>query len=322
MRKLLCLTIVLFAACDDDTGALAPDLSMTMNADLSANIDLSVFVDRGPTSLAVDFEPEGLFWDGSTLYISTGSNQIITWTDSGGFQKLVTVPFAYAALGNNLSSLVKLSDGRILVDVIGLNLSSTNQLVAVNGNILIIDTNLAISTVPGLDQTRQRQGLTVAGDGTIYSSWYKGTGAMMPQGGVSKVSLASGETDLWHGLQKPYGIAVTSTAIFAADQKQNAIFSLPLASTDVDGGASSKLADVMGPDLMTLGPMDDLFVAGATQVSRVTTSAGTVSAFAMENRATRGVAYDADHRRLFVSEPDPKFPDAGVTAVLHILPVD
>jgi hypothetical protein len=144
---------------------------------------------------------------------------------------------------------------------------------------------------------------------------------MMPQGGISKVNLTSGESDVWLGLQKPYGVAVSATAIFAADQKQGAIFTIPLSNMDVDGGSATKLADLTAPDLMTIGAGGDLFVAGATQVSRVT-SAGAVSAFAMESRATRGVAYDSDHRRLFVSEPDAKFPDAGVMAILHILPVD
>jgi hypothetical protein len=211
MRKILCLTILLIG-CDDDSAPMNNDLSMMANADLSASVDLSMMIDRGPTDLMLDFEPEGLFWDGTTLYISTGANQIIKWTDSGGFEKFVTVPFAYAALGNNLSSLVKLGDGRLLVDVIGLNLNSMNNPVPVNGNILIIAADGSITTVPGLDQTRQRQGLTVASDGTIYSSWFKGTGMMMPQGGISKVNLTSGESDVWLGLQKPYGVAVAETA--------------------------------------------------------------------------------------------------------------
>lgn len=318
MRKILCL-MILTLGCDDDTGAVAPDL--LMSGDLSASVDLSMMIDRGPSDLMLDFEPEGLFWDGSTLYISTAANQIIKWSDTNGFEKFVTVPFAYAALGNNLSSLVKLSDGRLLVDVIGFNLSSANQPTPVNGNILIVDADGTISAVPGLDQTRQRQGLTVAGDGTVYSSWFKGTGMMMPLGGVSKVNLSSGESDVWLGLQKVYGLAVSPTAIFAADQKQNAIFTIPLSNLDVDGGSAMKLADVTAPAFMTFGAGGDLFVAGSTQVSRVTTS-GTVSAFAMESRATVGVAYDSDHRRLFVAEPDARFPDAGVMAVLHILPVD
>jgi hypothetical protein len=309
MRAILCLAVVM--GCGEDLPPAADDLSMMMNADLSASVDLSTFIDRGPTDLMLEFEPAGLFWDSptQTLYLSTGSNQIVKWTDAGGFELVATIPFAFAPQGNNLSQLVRLADGRIVVNVIGLNGAS-----AVNGNILILSTGGAISAVPGLDQKRQRQGLALAPDGTIYSSWFQGT-----VGGVSRVDLTAGETSVWLGLSKPYGVVVDSTTIFAADQKQNGIFKLPLASMDVDGGGSSKLADVTTPDLMALGA-GDLFVGGP-QLSRVKPD-GTVSAFFTPTRAIRGVAYDADHQRLFAAEPDAKFPDAGVMALLHILPVD
>ena len=108
MHRFLCLAVLVMGACDDDSAAPKNDLSMAMmsNADLSANVDLSMVTraDRGPTDLRVDFEPVGLTWDSASqaLYLSTGSNQIIKWTDSDGFALVATVPFAFAALGNNL----------------------------------------------------------------------------------------------------------------------------------------------------------------------------------------------------------------------------
>jgi sugar lactone lactonase YvrE len=322
MRSFVLMALVLGCG-ESETGAPANDLSMMMmtNADLSASVDLSTFIDRGPTDLMTDFEPSGLFWDAptQTLYISTSANQIIKWSDSGGFELVATVPFAFAAIGNNLSQLVRLSDGRIIVNVIGLNLNSSGMPTPVNGNILILDTSGHFSAVPKLNQKRQRQGLTVAADGTIYSGWFLGTGTGAPQGGVSKVDLSNGETDVWLGLQKVYGIAVDDTNLYAADQKQGMIFKLPLSSMDVDGGASSSLATVPAPDLMVLG--GDLFTGG-TQLSRVKLD-GTVSTFYTPTRSTiRGVAFDSDHQRLFAAEPDAKFQDAGVMALLHILPVD
>jgi hypothetical protein len=318
MRRVLCLLVLVLGACDDDSASPKSDLSMiSANADLSASVDLSMtaHVDRGPTDVTLDFEPVGLYWDSPSqaLYVSTGSNQILKWTDDDGFSVLVTVPFAFAAQGNNLSQLVRLADGRIAVDVIGVNGTA-----AVNGNILLITAGGAISAVPNLIQTRQRQGLALASDGTIYSTWFQGTATLV--GGVSKVDLTTGETDVWLGLQKPYGIVAGASSVFVADQKQGAIFDLPFTNMDVDGGAAMKLATVTTPDLMTLGPGGDLFVAGPS-VSRVKPD-GTVSSFALETRSTRGVAYDGDHQRLFVAEPDAKFPDAGPMALLHILPVD
>ena len=75
------------------------------------------------------------------------------------------------------------------------------------------------------------------------------------------------------------------------------------------------------PELLSAGPGGALF-AGGPQVSRIKPD-GTVLTFTTEMRNVRGVAYDADHQRLFAAEPDAKFPDAGPMA-LHprFYPVD
>jgi hypothetical protein len=64
----------------------------------------------------------------------------------------------------------------------------------------------------------------------------------------------------------------------------------------------------------------DLFVGGP-QLSFCQPD-GTAGPYVAPPRSARGVAYDGDHQRLFFAEPDSRFPDAGVMAVLQILPVN
>ena len=56
-------------------------------------------VDRGPTNTPLDADPNGLYWDATsnTLYIADQEgNQILTWTDAGGFGAAIALTSAPA----------------------------------------------------------------------------------------------------------------------------------------------------------------------------------------------------------------------------------
>src|SRR5262245_23956371 len=66
-------------------------------------------VDRGPTRLPLDGDPNGLWWDASsqTLYIADDNgNRILKWTDAAGLGAASDLPPA-SADGPGLGQLVK-----------------------------------------------------------------------------------------------------------------------------------------------------------------------------------------------------------------------
>jgi hypothetical protein len=311
MRALI-LMILAAAACDDDSAPRGFDMTAAANSDLSATPDLAPVVERGPFDVKLSFEPSGLWWDAPSqaLYIASTANQISRWTDADGLTLYATVPFALAPQTGDLGQLVRLSDGRLVVTVRG---------AGINGNVVIVASDGTSTAVPGLNQKRQRVGLTLAEDGTLYDGWFSGTTTVT--GGLSKLDLTSGESDVLLGLSQPAGVLVSPTTLFAADAKANALIAMPLSNMDVDGGTTTKLATITAPNFLSAGPGTDLFLTEAG-VDRVTVS-GTVTTFATETRRPSGVAYDAEHGRLFVGDPDTKFDaDAGLTAAIHVMPVD
>jgi hypothetical protein len=309
------LTIFAVGGCDDDNGMMMmPDLSMNP-ADMSATVDLATGINRGPTDIHINFEPNGLWWDapGKTLWISTSSGQIIKWTDDGGLSPFATVPFGFAPNSGDLGQLVKLSDGSILVAVFGFGTT---------GGVVKVSPAGVSSQIANLNMTRRRIGLTVGSDGSTYDCWFIGMSTGTPKGGCSKLDLnGGGETDVLVGLKTPIGILAGSTDLFISDQKGGTLYRMPLANMDSDGGTTAVLAALTNPDLLTFGPGNDIF-SGGDGINRIK-SDGTVTQFAPEMRHIKGVAYDPDNKRLFAGEPDAPFnADAGSTAILHILPVD
>jgi sugar lactone lactonase YvrE len=311
-RVLILIALVSLPACDTENMPMSPDLTSSPSMDMSASLpDLTMLVDRGPTDLTLVSQPNGLWWDSPSqaLYIATKQNQVLKWTEGGNLTTVASVPFGLSPQQGNLGQLLRTSDGTIFVTVFGFG---------VNGGVVQIKSDGTITKVAGLDQTRRRIGLSIDTNGVLYDGWFVKT-TTTQTGGVSKLALdGSGETDLITGLQKPVGVLAASGNLYVTDQKQNALLSAPLSSPST----TSTLASPMAPDLLTAGPNGDLFSGGPDVVYRYT-STGSTSNFATEMQATQGVAYDADHKRLFVAEPGEAIPDGGLTgSVLHILPVD
>jgi hypothetical protein len=282
--------------------------SKAPTAEGSATQESGPPVQRGPASLAiVNADPNGLFWDpsDSTLYIADNENdRVMTWTDSGGFKVLVSLP---GPSGNEVGGIVRLSDGTIVVPEFGFGTSGLVAVVAPNGK---------TSTVAGLDPTRRRLGITVAPDGTLYDSYFlKVSGGQT--GFVAKLDITAGtETNVITGLEKPVGLAAVGTTLFVSDQAEGEVYVAPLAMPQGFKTLSTKLT----PDLLSVGPAGSIFSGSPTGVVyEINTSTGTFNTLftAGGTLQARGTAYDAANKRLFVAEHD----SSDVANYIEIVPV-
>ena len=259
-------------------------------------------IDRGPDNIPIDGDPNGAYWDpvGKTLYLADQQgNQILTWTDAVGFG--TAIPLTGAPAGDTeLGGLAATADGTLLTPRFGFGTA---------GGMIAI-TNGAATNLPNLDVTRRRLGVAVAGDGTIVDTYFIKTTTRV--GAVETLTLDGTETDLIPNLGEPVGVAVIGTTVYASDQATNTIVSTPLGTV---GGTT--FAQIDGPDLMTPGPDGTLF-SGSTMGNVYQISAtGDVTTFQSGFMATRGVAYDAVNKRLFVAE----HVTTGTVHALHIFPV-
>src|SRR5262249_34948107 len=145
-------------------------------------------VDRGPTSVALDGDPNGLFWDAETgtLYIAdVDNNRVLAWTDAGGIQLVAELPPA-PQNGPGLGQIVLTKDGKLVVTRFGYGTA---------GDIVYVAPDKSTGKVPGLDTLKRRIGLTIASDGTLYDTYFVKT-ASGQLGAVAKVDLSGGETDV------------------------------------------------------------------------------------------------------------------------------
>jgi hypothetical protein len=272
----------------------------------STAADSNRTIDRGPTRVTVEGDPNGLWWDpaASVLFIAdSANNRILKWTDSNGIAKVADLP---PAPENNpgLGQLVQTPDGKIFVTRFGFGTT---------GGVVYATTDGATGSVPGLDPHRRRIGLSVAPGGTLYDAYFV-KNADQSTGAVARLDPAGTETDVIPGLKKPVGVLVDGTDLFVSDQAANTVLQAPLAAP----GKASPIAEVPAPDLLCRGPDGSLFTGGTTGEIRQITRDGKQSTFAGGFSSARGVAYDAKNRRLFASEHAPK----GGANALRILPVN
>jgi sugar lactone lactonase YvrE len=264
---------------------------------------------RGPTSLPVDGDPNGLTWDAGTgtLYVADqAGNQILRWTDAGGFQAAVPLPAAPAGQ-TELGGLALLLDGRLVTPRFGFGTS---------GNLLFTTPDGPATSATGLDATRRRLGVTAAADGTLLDGYFvkQGSGRVGSVAVVTLDGLAAVESDVIPGLGKPVGVATIGKDVYASDQDRGQIVHVLLPSGTPDVYVQS----IDGPDLLTAGPDGSLFCGSTTGVVYRILAGGQVTTFQGGFQSTRGVAYDAANRRLFVGE----HLTTGTTHAVHILPVD
>jgi hypothetical protein len=308
---LLVLCLAAVAGCDDDTA--------TPNFDLAGNPagDMSVpnMAVRRTADVMVTFQPEGLYWDSptQTLYIATDAQQIVRWNEQNDtFSVVANLPQIDPKFGG-LGALTKAKDGSWLTTRFGFGSA---------GAVLQVKPDGTVITVGGLDPKRRRIGLAVASDGTVFDGWFTtmGTGGGPMNGTVSKVALdGSGETDVVTGLGKPVGLLVLGDQLYISDQKNNAIVKTPVATP----GTTTPFASVNGTDELAAGPNSSILAASSVGTIWQVSSTGTVTSLKDGYKPLRGIAYDGDHKRIIVAEPDAGNADGGAgMPMLHVIPLD
>lgn len=290
-------------------------------ADPTATQVASGFV-RGPVSL--DFDPAGngdpvsLAWDDdrSTLYIADNRNdQIWTWTDKGGFARLVKVPSdpeVARAGGSDLGQIVKLADGTLVVPRFGGGKSGGVAYINPSGG--------AGGTVPKLARERKRLGLTRGAPlwGTSF-----GEGRSTDDAGVVAKITFDGETDYAGGFQKPVGVLVHEGRLIVSDQTRGVLYSLPLEGAKAPYDV---FARVETPDALSEGPNGSVLTGqfragsegGALHVRQIFPDGG-VRNVAPDIVMTKpkGIAYDKTNKRLFVADSN-----GSTVRTLKILPLE
>jgi hypothetical protein len=185
---------------------------------------------------------------------------------------------------------VQLADGTIVVPRFG---------DGTDGDIAVVHPDGSSGVVPKLDVARRRIGLTVAGDGSLYDTYFVMNGKEHV-GGVARVDLTAGtgETDLTAGLQKPVGVLASRDVLLIAEQGAGRIVSLP---TKASGSpiAPTPVAALPSADLLAAGPDGSLFTGGRDGAIHQIARNGATSVFASGYSEVRGVAFDPKHRRLF-----------------------
>ncbi len=267
-------------------------------------------VERGPVSITLDGDPNGLTWDAAsrTLFIADdNNNRVLRWRDGTGFLDPVALPAIAPELAG-LGQLLRLRDGTLVVIRFGGGTA---------GAVIAVRPDGTAANVPGLDVMRRRLGLAVAADDTLYVSYFLRVAGGARVGSVARLTLNGTEAEVLPMLRKPVGIAVLGDDLLVADQDQNQLLRAPRA-----GGTPRLFATVMSPDLLTVTPDGTVFVGSTTgNVYRVSADGSSVTVFQGGFQQTRGLAYDAENRRLFVADHDAT-PADGTTHRLRILPVD
>ena len=250
-------------------------------------------VDRGPTSIQIDGDPNGLWWDAAsaTLYLADNdNNRILSWTDAHGVQVAGTLSPA-PANGPGLGQLVFTADGTVVVTRFGYGTA---------GDVAFLKADGGAGTVPGLDLTRRRIGLTVAADGTLYDSYFTKTGGVTV-GGVARLDLSGSEVEVISGLVKPVGVLAVGGDLLVSDQAQGEVLRAPQS----DPSQVAVFAQNLTPDLLSAGPGGSFFTGSDVGVVYQLDASGASSTFVTGLQQPHGTAYDAVNRRLFVADHDP-----------------
>lgn len=239
-----------------------------------------------PGAIVLEGDASGAWWDATAkaLLVTDSTHATLErWTARGGFQQAAALPDPRAELGG----LVVLRDGRTLVTSFGFGS---------DGAVFVIDADRKVTKVPNLARERRRIGIALAPDGAVYVTYFVAQGGKH-SGGVARIDLAGGETDIASDLDKPVGIAANAKTIYVADQERGEIIGYPLA----DAAHPVVVArDLPSADLLTLLPNGDLVTGGKRGAVYRVTPGGAVTTIASGFEQVRGTAYDADAHKLYV----------------------
>jgi DNA-binding beta-propeller fold protein YncE len=294
------LGFALLAACSAGTGT---DGTGGGNGAGGGAADSGMAAATRTLQLALDGDPNGLFWDaaGQTLYIADNrNNRILTWTEAG-----LGMPIALPAAppnGPGLGQVTRTGDGTLLTTRFGFG---------TDGAVLYVKANGDTGTVPMLDTLKRRIGIVTDGD-NVYDSYFVVAGSRV--GAVAKLTLDGTEVDVMQGLQKPVGLIVLNGVLYAADQMAGEILKCTLpACSD-----KTQFAALASPDLLSAGPNGSFFSGSPDGNVYELSSAGAVQSVGTFQQP-RGTAYDAVNKRLFIADHSGT---AGGTNYLRIIPLD
>ena len=271
----ICLAFVMLAACSKPQDVATPVAPTPLAA---------------PAPVATDIElpgdANGVVWDAAehALYFADDAKaSLMRWTQKDGF----TVVAALPAPGSKVSfgGLVRQPDGSFVIASFGFG---------TDGTVLVVDAKHETHEVPNLDKNRRRVGIARGPDGALYVAYFTVIGHDH-KGGLAKLDLAKGETDLaMANLVKPVGVAATAGGVFVADQESNTVYALRA------GAVTSYATGLQSADLLTVLPDGSLVTGGKAGVVSKIGIDGRVTIVAQGFDQVRGIAYDPDGKRLFV----------------------
>jgi hypothetical protein len=303
MAVTLALAGLSCSACNDTVGANSTSASASGAGGAAASTTSAsgtggggggATVERGPKLLPLNISPNGIFWDtaSKTLLIADDdANDVVPWTDDAGFGtpiQLSPVPGGGIGLGMVIKTQ-HTSPGTILVARFGFGTA---------GDIAVVKPDGTTTSVPGLDKTKRRIGLTETDDGRIFDTYFVAVPGGYA-GSVAEVKLTGSETDVVTTLSKPVGVVAIGTTLFYDDQATNQIADVPTASPS----QVTVFANIPGPDLLCAGPNGTVFTGGGAEARQVS-AGGQVTNVGTGFMSVRGVAYDAANKRLFIADHD------------------
>lgn len=233
-------------------------------------------------------DPNGIAWDDSRhlLYVADDDAPRVLVLSNG----IVVAERGLGSVGPGAGGLVQLGDGSLAVVRYGGGEDS---------GVVRVLSDEAVRPIAGLDGTRHRLG--AASWGELYVAWYTGEQDAWI-GGVARIdAYGGGETDVLIGLGKAAGVAVIDDILVASDQSHDSLVACRLPECE----ERVLLAPVPTPDLMTATETEVLVSSLDGNVYGVTRM-GEVRIVASElGGEPRGLAWDAEGRRLFVAVHDP-----------------
>jgi sugar lactone lactonase YvrE len=308
-------------------------------------------IDRGPTSIALDADPNGAYWDVSEgrLYLTDDkTNRVLSWDGEGktSFSTAVVLPALLPPATPtqvSLGQLTRVADKRLYATRFGFGNA---------GTVIEVSPAAAARNLTGLDARRRRIAITATATGELLESWFTAPpspSASSASGNVSLLSVSAdgsaSERELVTGRSKPVGAVVIGRTLFVSDQATGKVLSFALdtiLATPADAASGTTVATFGANltagdpgvltadniDLMTAAADGTLFFGGrGGKLYRVNSTTGAVTTIATLNSDAdpgrlqiRGVAHDAANRRLFVAVHSTDTSKAGNT--LRVFPID
>ncbi|MBN8470323.1 hypothetical protein JYJ95_27770 [Corallococcus exiguus] len=266
-------------------------------------------IERGPKTIAVDGDPNGLWWDAesATLYMADDeNNRVLRYRDGEGISKVADLPAAPAD-GPGLGALARLSDGTLVVVRFGGGTA---------GDVVYVKPDGTSAIVPNLPRERRRIGITVTDDGQLLDGYFVRNNNVNV-GSVARLGLEGTEQEIVGALVKPVGVLAVGDTLFISDQIAGKVYRSPLS-------APSQLvafATLNSPDLLAVGPNDTLLTGSRDGTVLSIRQTGEVSVVAGGFQQPHGLAYDAKNKRLFIADHDGT-PADGTNHTLRIIPLE